>query len=83
MWHTICVGEVGMKVFVRKASDSWREGQVKEYENLQDCIDTLFETADFGSFEPGVIVEKADDMTKDRCGEECEYEVTIYDTWVE
>lgn len=72
-----------MKVFIRKASDSWREGQVKEYENLQDCIDTLLETADFGSFEPGVIVEKADDMTKDKCGEACEYEVTIYDTWIE
>lgn len=72
-----------MKVFVRKASDSWGKGQVKEYENLQDCIDTLLETADFGRFEPGVIVSKADDMTKDKCGEACEYEVTIYDTWIE
>lgn len=50
---------------------------------MQDCIDTLLENADFGSFEPGVIVEKADDMTKDKCGEACEYEVTIYDTWIE
>lgn len=73
-----------MKVFVRKASDPWRKkGQVKEYENLQDCIDTLLETADFGSLEPGVIVRKADDMTNDICGEACEYEVTIYDTWIE
>ena len=73
-----------MKVFVRKASDSWREGQVKEYENLQDCIDVLLETEDFGSFEPGVVVSKADDMTKDKSGcEDCEYEVMIYDTWIE
>ena len=72
-----------MKVFVRKASDPWGEGQVKEYENLQDCIDTLLETADFGVFEPGVIVEKADDITKDKYGEACEYEVMIYDTWIE
>lgn len=72
-----------MKVFISKASGSWGEGQVKEYENLQDCIDTLLETEDFGSFEPGVIVGKADDTTKDKCGEACEYEVTIYDTWVE
>ena len=50
---------------------------------MQDCIDTLLETEDFGGFEPGVIVEKADDMTKDKCGEDCEYEIIIYDTWVE
>lgn len=72
-----------MKVFVRKASDWWRKGQVKEYENLQDCIDILLETADFGSFDPWVIVAKADDMTKEKCGETCEYEVIIYDTWIE
>ena len=72
-----------MKVFVRKASDLWRKGQVKEYENLQDCIDTMLETEDFGKFNPGVIVEKADDMTKDESGEACEYKVIIYDTWIE
>lgn len=74
-----------MKVFVRKASDCdlWREGQVKEYENLQDCIDTLLETADFRDFKPSLIVEKADDMTKNICGKACEYEVTIYDSWIE
>lgn len=72
-----------MKVFIRKASSSWRDGQVKEFENLQDCIDTVFETEGFGHFLPAVIVEKADDMTKEKCGEACEYEVTIYDTWIE
>ena len=72
-----------MKVFIKKASDSWEKWQVKEYENLQDCIDTLIETEDFGGFEPEVIVGKADDMTKDKCGTECEYEITIYDTWIE
>lgn len=71
-----------MKIFVRKASGSWRKGKVTECENLQDCIDTLLETADFGGYEPGVIVQKADDMTKDICGEMCEYVVTIYDDWV-
>ena len=72
-----------MKIFVRKASDSWREGSVREYADLQDCIDTLLATEDFGSFEPGVIVERADDMTRDKCGEECVYKVTVYDTWIE
>lgn len=72
-----------MKIFVRKASDSWREGTVKECDNFQDFIDNLLDTEDFGRFEPGVIVWKADDMTKYKCGEACEYEVTIYDTWIE
>lgn len=72
-----------MKIWVRKARDSWREGKVKEYDNLQDCIDNLLDTEDFGGFEPGVIVARADDMTKDKSGEECDYEVTIYDDYVE
>ena len=72
-----------MKVLVEKASDPFGRGQVKEYENLQDCIDTLLETEDFGRFEPGVIVEKTDDTTELKCGEACEYEVMIYDTWIE
>ena len=40
-----------MKIFVRKASDSWREGSVKEYANLQDCIDTYEEIVSKCSFE--------------------------------
>lgn len=72
-----------MKIFVRKASGSWREGVVKECDNFQDFIDNLLNTEDFGSFEPGVIVERADDMTRDKCGEKCDYEVTIYDDYIE
>ena len=72
-----------MKIFVQKASGSWREGIVKESDNFQDFIDNLLDTEDFGGFEPGVIVKRADDMTKDKCGEDCEYEITIYNTWIE
>ena len=73
-----------MKVFVRRASDGWREGKIREYySDIGECIDALLNTEDFGSFDPSVIVSKADDMTKDKCGEECDYEVIIYDTWIE
>ena len=72
-----------MKIYVEKASKTWGEGKVKDYPNLQWCIADLFETEDFGGFVPAVIVSKGDDMTKDKCGEECEYEVTIYDDYVE
>ena len=72
-----------MKIYVDKASDKWEKGKVKDYPNLQWCIADLFETEDFGDLEPAVIVSKGDDITKDKCGEECEYKVTIYDDFVE
>lgn len=72
-----------MKIYERKASKPWEPGQVGDYKSLQDCIDAIFATEDFGIFGPAVIVEKADEMTKDRCGEKCEYIVTIYDGWIE
>ena len=36
-----------------------------------------------GRFEPGVIVARAGDITKDKSGEECDYEVTIHDDYIE
>ena len=72
-----------MKVLVSKASEPWGEGQIEEYEDLQDCIDTLLETADFGRFSPSVIVRNADGITEYKSGGACKYEVTIYDTWIE
>ena len=73
-----------MKVWVHSASDSWRDGKIREYSDLKDCIDTLLNTEDFGSFEPSIVVSKADDMTKEKSGcEDCEYEVMVYDTWIE
>ena len=72
-----------MKVYVSKTSDVWGEGKVKEYKDLQECIETLFATEDFGKCQPEIIVSKADDMSVEKCGEECEYEVEIYDDYRE
>ena len=73
-----------MKIWVHKASKLWREGEIREYSGLEECVKTLLDTEDYGSFEPGVIVSKADDMKKDISGcEECEYDVMIYDTYIE
>jgi len=73
-----------MKIWVHRARDSWREGQAKEYSDLKECIDILLGTEDFGSFEPSVIISKADDMTKELSGrEDCDYDVMVYDTWIE
>ena len=72
-----------MKIYVDKASDAWGKGKVKDYPDLQSCINELLETEDFGRFEPSIIVSKADDMTEDECGEKCEYKVTIYDDYIE
>ena len=72
-----------MKIYVSRASEPYGTGVAKDYESLGDCVETLLNTENFGTFEPGVIVTKADDMTEEKCGEKCEYEVMIYDTWVE
>ena len=73
-----------MKIWVHKATDEWRKGQLKEYSDLKECIDKLLILENFGSFDPSVIVSKADDMTKEKSGcEDCEYDVMIYDTWIE
>lgn len=73
-----------MKVFVRRASDGWREWEVRTYySDIGECIDSLLINENFGRFDPSVIVSKADDMTTEKCGEECDYEVIIYDTWIE
>ena len=73
-----------MKVWVHKATGGWREGQLKEYADLKECIETLLGSENFGGFDPSVIISKADDMTKEKSGcEDCEYDVMIYDTWIE
>ena len=72
-----------MRIYVDKANETWGKGKVKDYPDLQSCIKELLETEDFGRFKPCVIVSKADDMTEDKCGEKCEYEVTIYNDYIE
>ena len=72
-----------MKAYVKRASDHWGSGKVKEFKDLQECINTLLETEDFDDCTPSVIVSKADDMTKDKCGERCDYEILIYDDYIE
>ena len=71
-----------MKVFVTKASKWRRDGEVREYESLEECIKTLLKTEDFGKFAPEVIVSEPDDFLLDN-HKECDYEVEIYDTWRE
>ena len=72
-----------MKIFVHKASCTLDEGKVKEYTDLQSCVDEQLMTVDFQGWSPSVIVSKGDDTTKIKCGENCDYEVMIYDDYLE
>ena len=73
-----------MKIWVHKASKLCREGEIREYSGLEECVQTLLDTEDYGSFVPEVIVSKANDIKKYISGcEECEYDVMIYDTYIE
>ena len=68
-----------MKFFVTRSSKWLRDGEVREYDNLEVCLETLFNTEDFGGSEPELIISKPDDLKS----KECDYEIEIYDTWRE
>lgn len=71
-----------MKIFVTRSSEWRASGTVKEFEDLDSCINTLLETEDFGDYEPEVIVSKVSNPMFEK-EKECEYAVEIYDTWRE
>jgi len=71
-----------MKVFVIRSSQWSEEGEVREYNDLDECITTLLETEDFGKFAPEIIVSKPDTLTPEK-GRMCDYEIELYDTWRE
>ena len=64
-----------MRVLVKKTSESSFK-EIREYENLEECVDTLFENECFGSFTPEIVISEADYL-------DCKYLVEIYDTWRE
>ena len=72
-----------MKAYVERARDCYGEGKVKEYPDLTSCIEEELKAGDFHGWKPSVIVSKGDVITKDKCGEDCDWEITIYDDWIE
>ena len=71
-----------MKVFVTRSSGWSSEGEIREYKDLDECVETLLKTEDFGNFEPGLVISRPDDLRPER-EKSCDYEVEIYDTWRE
>ena len=72
-----------MKVYVERSSDPWGKGTVREYADLDECIETLLATEDFGKWYPEIIVSRPDDITVKKIGEKVEYEIELYDSWRE
>ena len=71
-----------MKVFVTKSSKLQSEGEIREYKDLTECIETLLSKEDFGKFVPEVIISRPDDIYP--CiWKSCDYIAEIYDTWRE
>lgn len=71
-----------MKAYVFKTSEYSKKGEVKEYKNLEDCVDDLLANEDFHGYEPELVVSKPNSITSE-IGRSCDYEVEIYDTWRE
>lgn len=76
-----------MKVFVTRSSGFISDGQAREYENLEECVNTLLEKENYGKFEPELVISKPATLTKlgflPGMEKDCEYVVEIYDTWRE
>ena len=71
-----------MKVYVNRSSNGFNDGNVREYDSLENCVETLLETEDFHGWSHELIIAKPDDITPD-IGKDCKYTVEIYDSWRE
>ena len=70
-----------MRFFVTRSSEWRSDGEIREYDNLEECIETILNTENFGMFAPELIISRPDDFLKK--SEKCDYEIEIYDTWRE
>jgi hypothetical protein len=71
-----------MKVYVHRSSGWTKDGEVREYEDLETCVKTLLETENFHNWSPELIISKIDDLVPD-FGQNCDYQIEIYDAWRE
>ena len=70
-----------MKILITKTSE-WKYEEVKEYENLESCVDELLSRNElFGNNAPEVVVCKKRPWLENE--PDVDYIVEIYDTWRE
>ena len=75
--------KIPMKVYVFRTSEFYgKNGEVREYKSLDDCVADLLTNEDFKGWSPELVVSRPDDITPD-IGKSCDYEVEIYDSWRE
>ena len=71
-----------MKVFVHKSSEMMEDGEVMEFADMKECVDTLLRSDAFVRFAPQLIICRPDILMPEK-GKECEYEIELYNTWRE
>ena len=71
-----------MKVFVHKSSEWSENGEVREFESMKECVDTLLDSDVFVRFAPEIIISRINSITPDK-GKDCDYDIELYDTWRE
>lgn len=70
-----------MKILITKTSE-WKYEEVKEYENLESCVDELLSRNElFGNNAPEVVACKKRPWLENE--PDVDYIVEIYDTWRE
>jgi len=70
-----------VKICITKTSNLDFE-EIKEYENLEACVNNLLKQGLFKNTTPELVISKPQDyMSKESA--DCDYVVEIYDTWRE
>lgn len=70
-----------VKICITKTSD-WNYASVKEYENLEACVNELLAQDLFNHNSPQLVISNPDDCSPKEA-DDCDYVVEIYDTWRE
>lgn len=70
-----------MKICVTRTSD-FNYDEIKEYDNMEQCVEELLNPELYGQFAPEVVVSKPAGWHPVPV-RKCDYIVEIYDTWRE
>ena len=70
-----------VRIYITKTSD-WNYRNVKDYENLEACVNELLASDAFHDSSPELVISKPDDCVPKEA-DDCDYEVEIYNTWRE
>jgi len=62
----------------------YKHNEVREYENLDNCVKTLLATEDFGDWFPkGIIISRPNEYGEEEMASGCEWVALVYNSYIE